>query len=186
MESMTAQYHPYYIYSVTLEDLNPNAKYYYRVPQIYQNTEIYNFNTNSVNSDEESISIIAMSDMQMDQSNPNKFNKIVNQGIINYIQTNYTQEINEKIDLILIPGDLVENGNNHQQWQDDFFAQSNPLFSYIPLYPVPENHENDSPFFFKYFNLPENGTPGYVNIGGIRIFQMLELLDSTQMGHIEL
>ena len=152
---------PYYIYSVTLEDLNPNTKYYYRVPQIYQNTEIYNFNTNSVSSDEESISIIAMSDMQMDQTNPNKFNQIVNQGIINYIQTNYTQEINEKIDLILIPGDLVENGNNHQQWQDDFFAQSNPLFSYIPLYPVPGNHENDSPFFFKYFNLPENGTPGY-------------------------
>ena len=29
-----------------------------------------------------------MSDMQMDQSNPNKFNQIVNQGIINYIQTN--------------------------------------------------------------------------------------------------
>ena len=33
---------PYYIYSVTLEDLNPNTKYYYRVPQIYQNAEIYN------------------------------------------------------------------------------------------------------------------------------------------------
>ena len=152
---------PYYIHTVTIENINPNTHYYYRAGQNNQKSNIYDFYTTSISSDEKSINIIAMSDMQKDSSNPNKFYEIIHDGIISYIQNQENSPLNEAIDMILIPGDLVDNGNEHEQWKEDFFNPSHPLFSYIPVYPVPGNHENDSPFFFKYFTLPENGSPGY-------------------------
>ena len=151
---------PYYIHTVTIENINPNTHYYYKAGQNNQNSNIYDFYTTTLTSDEQSINIIAMSDMQIDSSNPNKFYEIIHDGVINYIQSQ-DGSLNETIDMVLIPGDLVENGNVYEQWKEDFFSQSHPIFSYIPVYPVPGNHENDSPFFFKYFSLPENGTPGY-------------------------
>ena len=66
------------------------------------------------------------------------------------------------LDLVLIPGDLVDNGLDHTQWGSHFFEPSEPLFSHVPLYPVLGNHENNSSYFFSYCNLPSNGTPGYL------------------------
>ena len=61
-----------------------------------------------------------------------------------------------------MPGDLVSNGNTHSHWTDHFFAQARNLYHHVPLYPVPGNHEVDSPIYFRYFNLPTNGTPGFL------------------------
>ena len=77
---------PYYIHTVVLEDLNPNTHYYYKVSQNNQSSEIFDFYTTAINTDEKSTNIVAMSDMQMDSSNPNKFYEIIHDGIISYIQ----------------------------------------------------------------------------------------------------
>ena len=63
--------------------------------------------------------------------------------------------------MVLVPGDLVENGAKYYQWKDHFFNPAEKLFTQVPLYPVPGNHERNSAFYFKYFSLPENGTPAY-------------------------
>ena len=63
--------------------------------------------------------------------------------------------------MVLIPGDLVDNGLFYNEWKDQFFDPADPLFGYVPVYPVPGNHEYNSDYFFKYFHLPENGTGGY-------------------------
>ena len=91
-----------------------------------------------------------MSDMQTDGNNPTKFTEIINDGIIDYVQNNYGGNTNETLDMILIPGDLVSTGTNYSDWKDEFFAQSEPLFSTVPFYPVLGNHEANANLYFQY------------------------------------
>ncbi|MCH2021976.1 MAG: fibronectin type III domain-containing protein [Saprospiraceae bacterium] len=183
------------IYTGNLIGLQPETKYYYRVSLGGVFSSSYSFITPALRESESSINLIAMSDMQKDNGNANKFHEITNNGIISHINSTYSGSINENLQLILIPGDLVDNGNNHGEWVNDFFSQGANLFSYVPFYPVPGNHENNSHYFFDYFHLPINGTSGftehwwYKDISNIRIIgldsnrdyqipEQLEWLDS--------
>ena len=65
--------------------------------------------------------------------------------------TNDLSEINEHIDFLLFPGDLVDDGSKHLHWTNDFFDQGKNILSYLPLYPVLGNHERDHAFFFPLF-----------------------------------
>ena len=102
-----------------------------------------------------------MSDMQIDHQNPDKFNEIVNKGILPFLKSEYGNNVPDELAMVLIPGDLVENGTKYEQWQNDFFKPAKKLFSEVPVYPVLGNHERNSNFYFKYFSLPKNGTPAY-------------------------
>ena len=151
----------HYIHDVHLTDLDQNTRYYYKVITGGLESDIFDFVTPTASEFESSLRVIAMSDMQKDYSNFNKFQEIINQGIFSYLDISDTLLLTDALDLVLIPGDLVDNGINHTEWSDHFFGPSEPLFSHIPLYPVLGNHENNSSYYFSYFNLPENGTPGY-------------------------
>ena len=148
------------IHSAEINQLSPNTKYYYRVKTETETTSLYTFITESNSSDEAAINIIAMSDMQYDSNFPNKFNQI-NNAIIDYFNQNYFGDLNESLSMVLIPGDLVSSGNNYYHWKDHFFSQSKELFSSVPFYPVLGNHEENSELYFKYMDLPKNGTLGY-------------------------
>ena len=152
----------YQIHDVYLENLSENTRYYYKVLTGNLESDIYDFVTPTIPGNDASLRIVAISDMQKDWSNLNKFEEIVSDGIIGYLSEGENPLISDMLDLILIPGDLVENGLEHSQWGDHFFEPSEPLFSHVPFYPVLGNHENNSPYFFSYFNLPSNGTPGYL------------------------
>ena len=65
------------------------------------------------------------------------------------------------LQMVIIPGDLVDNGLNYSEWESTFFDPQHPLFSYVPVYPVLGNHENNTASYFKYFHLPNNGSVGY-------------------------
>ena len=151
---------PFCLFTAQLNGLEPNTKYYYRVNTGNHKSSINSFVTSSITLDEKSINIIAMSDMQIDTEYPEKFAEI-NSGIINYFHQNYIGPINQNLDLVLIPGDLVKTGSNYTHWKDHFFAPAKELFSEVPFYPVLGNHEENSKFYFQYMHLPENGTPGY-------------------------
>lgn len=149
------------IHTVQLENLERFTKYFYRVKSENAVSAIHSFKTPPFASDHQSFRIIAMSDMQRDGSFPNKFNEIVEEGIIDYLENEIGGDIIDNLALVLIPGDLVANGNNYTQWENTFFTPAQELFSQIPVYPVPGNHENNSTYFFQYFKLPENGTTGF-------------------------
>ena len=149
------------IHTVGLINLLPDTKYYYRVLYGEYSSDIYNFKTPPESSSENSFRIVAMSDMQRDSSNPNKFYEIIHDGIIDYVSNQYSDDLSEELAMILVPGDLVDNGNSYYQWGDQYFEPAQALFSYVPSYPVFGNHEQDTDYFIKYFHLPENGTPGY-------------------------
>jgi hypothetical protein len=149
------------IHEVKIEGLARFTKYFYRVKTGTSISNIYTFKTPPFASDNESFRIVAMSDMQRDGSFPNKFQEIVEDGVIDYLADEFGGETIDNLALILIPGDLVPNGNNYASWENTFFDPAQSLFSEVPVYPVPENHENNSNYFFQYFKMPENGTAGF-------------------------
>ena len=75
------------IHTVELINLDPNTRYYYRVVvgDYESYSSLHDFITPPEPSSEASFKIIAMSDMQRDGSNPNKFDEIIHDGVIDYI-----------------------------------------------------------------------------------------------------
>lgn len=149
------------IHEVRLENLDRFTKYFYRVRTGNALSEIYTFKTPPFASDHEPFRIIAMSDMQRDGAFPDKFHEIVHDGIIDYLENEYGEEIIDNLALVMIPGDLVVTGTSYSQWENHFFDPAHGLFNHIPVYPVPGNHEQNSTYYFQYFKMPENGTPGF-------------------------
>ena len=149
------------IHTVLISDLSPDTRYYYRAITSGLISQIYDFITPPDPSSESSFKIVAMSDMQKDWSNSNKFNEIIHEGIIDFISEEYSDDLPGELQMVLVTGDLVDTGSNYSHWTDHFFAPSTPLFAHVPIYPVLGNHEANTGYYFNYFNLPENGTNGY-------------------------
>ena len=154
-------YGSYKIHTVQLTGLYTSTRYYYRVATGSLTSDIYDFIMPPDPISESSFKIVAMSDMQKDYSNPNKFEEIVHDGIITYLGDNYFGDIPFDLQMILVPGDLVDNGWNYSEWANTFFTPAHPLFAHVPVYPVLGNHESDTDYYFNYFHLPETGTIGY-------------------------
>ncbi|CAH9049827.1 hypothetical protein PSECIP111951_00046 [Pseudoalteromonas holothuriae] len=150
------------IHEVQLINLTPDTVYFYRVKTHDVMSDIHNFKTPPLASQEKSARILAMSDMQQDSSNPNKFRDVINTGVIPYVENTLGVSLHEGLNMTLIPGDLVDNGNHYNSWKNTFFNPIAPLARHVPTYPAPGNHENDSRYFFNYFNLPTNGSPNYL------------------------
>ncbi len=167
------------IHQVQLSGLNAATKYYYRVKmQNGQTSYVYNCKTLALQNAESATRLVAMSDMQRDGGNPNKFQEIVEDGVVDFLLNNYTGDISELIDALLIPGDLVPTGGFYSEWEDYFFNQADSLTPYTPIYPVLGNHEyflGGEDNFKKYFQLPTNGTSAkedewwFKDISNIRI-----------------
>lgn len=64
--------------------------------------------------------------------------------------------IENKPDLIINSGDLVENGDVLSQW-DIFFNTIKDLAKSVPYYPTLGNHEGNSQNYYDFFNLPAGG-----------------------------
>ena len=103
------------IHTVELTNLNPNTRYYYRVVvgnhESY--SELYDFITPPEPSSEASFRIIAMSDMQRDNSNPNKFNEVIHDGVIEYLSNEHSDDIAAELAMVLVTGDLVAVSYTH-------------------------------------------------------------------------
>ena len=148
------------LHKVILEGLERFTNYHYQVKTGEVTSKVYQFKTPPFPKSTQKFNIVAMSDMQIDRSHPDKFREVVEEGILAYFEKS-AKSISEAVAMVLTPGDLVENGTKFAQWQHDFFTPGQKLFAKVPLYPVPGNHERNSNYFFKYFSLPKNGSPEY-------------------------
>jgi hypothetical protein len=149
------------IHEVQLTGLLADTRYYYRVSAGSVVSEVHEFRTPPEPEAEQSFRLVAISDMQIDWSNADKFAEIVNDGILPFLADQTGEDLSDSLGLALIPGDLVDNGWSYYQWADHFFTPAANLLSQVPVYPVMGNHEADTPYFTQYFHLPENGTEGY-------------------------
>lgn len=165
------------IHTASITGLNENTKYYYKVRTTTgEITPLYTFNTHPTKSSEANINLVAMSDMQRDGSNPNVFQTIVDSGVIPISIANFTNGVDD-LEAILIPGDLVVTGS-YNSWRNDFFTPADDISPFVPIYPVPGNHEyfgSGVGSYFNYMNLPLNGSASnpeewwYKDISNIRI-----------------
>lgn len=99
--------------------------------------------------------------MQRDDAWPEKWADVVADGIVPYLTETYASELPEAVGMVLLAGDLVDNGWIYDDWTRDFFPGAAPVMAQVPMYPVLGNHEGNSPAYFQYFHLPDNGTVGY-------------------------
>ncbi len=160
-DSRSMNFSKHQLHEVQLTGLQRFSEYYYRVKTGKVTSDIFQFKTPPFARDDESFNLIAMSDMQYDGQNPDKFSEIINAGIIPYMNREYGANIPANLALVVIPGDLVENGAKYYQWKNHFFNPAEKLFSQVPVYPVLGNHERNTQFYFEYFALPQNGSAAY-------------------------
>ena len=162
-------------HDVALTGLTPDTRYYYRVGSGDDVSELLDFVTPALPSDEGSLRLVAMSDMQRDGSHPDVFREVVEEGVIGFVAQDSSTDLAAELDAVLIPGDLVANGWNHHEWAETFFTPARALMGRVPTYPVLGNHEADTDFYFDYFALPDNGTVGFEehwwfhDLGNLRI-----------------
>jgi acid phosphatase type 7 len=148
------------IHTAVLSNLTPNQKYYYKVRTSTTQSLVYNFTTYKNQNEEQDINFIAVSDIQQQPSLPNIFKDIVDLGIIPVVDTSILHGV-DNLHGVLIPGDLVQNGGNYQEWKNTFFYPAENISTKIPLYPVLGNHEyyNGGQLnYLKYFDFPSNGS----------------------------
>ncbi len=165
------------IHTAKITGLTDDSKYFYQARTLTgEVSAIYFFKTHPTKTSETSLNIVAMSDMQRDNSNPNVFETIINSGIIPVANANYPNGM-EDIEAILIPGDLVATGT-YSAWRNTYLSPSTGITPYVPTYPVPGNHEyygTGVSLFLDYTDLPLNGSPSnpeewwYKDISNLRI-----------------
>ncbi|MET1255434.1 fibronectin type III domain-containing protein [Aliikangiella maris] len=92
------------IHETEVSGLQANTTYFYRVKTGNTTSAIYQFTTPADSHHESNIHLVTMSDMQIDSSNPDQFQQV------------------------------VEDGNNYAQWKNDFFTPLKQLTPYVLIY----------------------------------------------------
>ena len=149
-------------HGVELTGLEPGTRYWYRTVTEDAVSQVYDFVTPALPSAEQSFRLVAVSDMQKSWAAPDKFREIIEDGVLAFVEAEFGSDLPSELAMTLVPGDLVDNGWSYDQFAHDFFAPGERLWPHVPVYPVPGNHEADSAYFFDYFNLPPNGSAGYL------------------------
>jgi hypothetical protein len=150
------------LHEVQLTGLTPDTRYDYRVKTGDLVSEVSSFVTPGDPALEGASRFIVVSDMQIDNGNPSVWREIVEEGIIPFTTAEHGGDVADAVDIVMIPGDLVDQGWDIGDWREDFFPMSSALSAQVPIYPVLGNHEGGTPFFFDYFRLPENGTATFL------------------------
>jgi hypothetical protein len=129
----------YFRFTCTLTGLEPGTAYVYRLGGTSGWAEPASFTTAA---DTNSFSFLYLGDVQAGyESWGQMLTRIISQQ--------------PGLRFALLGGDLVDKGNNIQEWEQ-FFAAAEPLFKQIPLLPAVGNHDNTS-LFRESFAVPPNG-----------------------------
>jgi len=60
----------------------------------------------------------------------------------------------ERPSFLIHAGDLVQYGPHKDDWTEEFFKPAKNLLRFYPIYPVLGNHEKNTEWFYRYFDLP--------------------------------
>ncbi|MCB9612241.1 MAG: metallophosphoesterase [Sandaracinus sp.] len=142
------------VHEVALTGLSPSTRYHYVVHTGGATAGPFHFTTKS-DDRETSFRMIAVSDMQHDESHPEVWGEVIHDGILAFLAEE-TARPDDGLAFLLVPGDLVDRGSEHTQWIERFFAPAADLLAYVPAYPTLGNHEADTHFYYDYFRLPQD------------------------------
>jgi hypothetical protein len=145
--AQTNEYGSDHQHTYTIDNLTPATKYYYRVSE---NQEVYTGSFRSApDNNETNIKFLAYGDTR---SNPGTHNQVAAAMVETYIGDEDFQS------LIIVVGDLVNNGNSESDWDNQFFdpsyANIQEMLSTLPYQSCMGNHEESGVLFMKYFPYP--------------------------------
>ena len=124
------------LYIIRLEQLKSEQKYFYQVELNGQKSNIYDFSTHS--QEPENYSFIAMSDAQHGYQ---VSKEVVKNSLMKHaFQGDHTA----RPKFALFAGDLVQNGDIHKEWQQQWFQALAPFLATAPVFPAIGNHEKRS------------------------------------------
>ncbi len=146
------------VHEVELTGLAPATRYHYRVHTGSAASETSFFTTPALPSDEASFRIVFVSDMQRDDANPDVYRRVMRDGVATFLAGE--GELDRALAFVVLPGDLVENGDDYGRWSEELFEPGAPLMRHVPFYPTLGNHERNAHFYYDYFHLPESGVTG--------------------------
>lgn len=131
-----------YIHEVTLDDLQPETQYFYRIASKDDQGEeltgeVLTFQT--ANHAETPFTFAIMSDTQGNPEVSGKFAKMAWAHRPNFL---------------MHPGDLVSTGTVDSQWKNQFFPSMHPLIGRVAFFPVLGNHEVNARNYYDYMSLP--------------------------------
>jgi hypothetical protein len=146
----TTEYGNSHQHTYTITNLEPGTKYYYRVTG---NGEIHTGSFRSAPPDNaNAIKFMAYGDTR---SHPNIHDQVAAAMLATFNGNEDFQSI------ILLTGDLVNNGNSESDWDNQFFNPSYPniqaMLANVPCQAAMGNHEGSGQLFVKYFPYPFTG-----------------------------
>jgi len=133
-----------FIYKTWLDNLQPGQVYDYRITGPWTQSSVYSFRTVPADTDE--VTFVVYGDCR---TYPDRHRKIVE------------QIIKKKVDFVVISGDLVEDGEIYQQWQQQFFEPLKGLAESVPVYAVKGNHDLSDQNYFEKLLVPPRQTANF-------------------------
>ena len=115
-----------FLYSVTIKDLKPQSKYYYRIVMSDSTTDIAYFTTAPTK--DSPIKFVAIGDSRSDHKVYHEISELI-------------RKISP--DFIISMGDLVPNGGKFEQWGPNYFQPSADLIDHVPLISTVGDHDAD-------------------------------------------
>lgn len=143
-------------YTARLVGLRSNTTHEYRVVTDAGTTPLLRFKTWPAPGDAvDTGRFMVISDTQ--GNNPDWLKRVTNEGLI---ARDCGGDINvcvERIHGVIIPGDIVNDGEDLKQWREEFFGSGEALWRYVPIIPAIGNHDYDLKHYLIYFDLPDSG-----------------------------
>ncbi len=141
------------LHKVILSGLIPETTYQYRVVSGNRKGRIFTFQTAVRENDPFTLAVYG----------DNKIGPFNHEKIAGLI-------LSKNPNLVINNGDLVNRGKVYEQWGKLFFTPIRELAARIPVYPVMGNHENNTEYYYEFFDPPVNNVPYYsFNYGNAHI-----------------
>lgn len=78
----------------------------------------------------------------------------------------------QKPSLAVFVGDMISNGRNDYEWDEQFYNPAKELLATTPLYGIVGNHEENSPLFPHFFKTPEESKNWSQEIGSVLLISI--------------
>jgi hypothetical protein len=170
-------------HTVQLKDLAPDTEYFYKCIDDSSETEIFNFRTQA-----EGMALnghfryLLIGDTRR---NGNMVSKIADAMKLK-AQELYGDDIHNQINLVINVGDIVTDGRMIGGYIPEYFTPFSKLSANIPFMVAIGNHENESPFYYKYMKYENlnSSTEQYYSFNLSKI-QFLMLNSNSAISRIE-
>jgi PKD repeat protein len=139
---------------VKMENLQPDADYYYKVVSDGEESSVHRFQTHHPYSD--TLSHVRFAIYSDSQSNPAVHSSVVS-AMKETFENQFGEEYYKEVHLAMLSGDIVDYGHTVNQFSTMFFNPIAQVSHHLPYMTVAGNHEVEAPTFYHYLKYEEIG-----------------------------